>query len=251
MKAMLKKEVREVLRSYRWLLLPCIFIFLGLGQPITNKFMPEIIKNTKLPPGTVMQIPIPPADYVVSSILPQFSQLGVLMIILSVMGTVAQEKTSGVAAGTLVKPVGRGTYLLAKFVVHAILTVIAYTLGLGIGAYYTQVLIGKFAWLNVVQGGLVFLPYLLLTVALTILTSTLFASQLAAGGTALFGMLAVTLLPNLAQWSRELFPGALSNAAQHLVQGNRLETWNPVLFTCGLITACLVGAWLSLRRQEL
>jgi len=252
MKAMLKKEFLEILRSYRWLLLPIVFVFLGLGQPISFKLMPQILKNASLPAGTVIQIPPPaPAD-VVSSILGQFNQLGVLMVILVVMGTVAQEKVSGVAEGVLVKPLGKGTFLTAKFIVYSFLTVAACLLGLSGGAYYTDILIGHVDWQQIAIGALVYLPYLVLVVAITILTSTLFSSQVAAGGTALLSVVAISLLPKLGAWSNKLFPGALTTQATSLFHAETLDpVWVPLAFVGFLIFALLAAAWLSLRTQEL
>lgn len=252
MKAMLKKELMEVIRNYRWLLLPVVFVFLGLGQPISYKLMPEILKTATLPPGAVIKIPPPAPMDVVFSVLGQFNQLGILMIILTAMGTVAQEKSTGVAEGVLVKPLGRGTYLIAKFIVYSVLAVLACLFGLGIGAYYTDILIGPVNWSYVVTGGLVYLPYLVLVVAITILTSTLFFSQVAAGGTALLVIVALSLVPKLNTWSAKIFPGALITQANYLFHGQTQETvWQPLMFV-GLLIACLLFlAWLSLKSQEL
>lgn len=252
MTAMLKKELLEILRSYRWLLLPVVFLFLGLGQPISFKLMPEILKNANLPPGAVIEIPPPAPMDVVTSVLGQFNQLGVLIIILSVMGTVAQEKSSGAAEGVLVKPVGKGTYLLAKFIAYSILTSLSYLLGLGIGAYYTESLIGPVDWQYIAAGGIVYLPYLVLVVAMTILTSTLFSSQVAAGGTALIAVVAQSILQKLGSWSAKWFPGALTTQADKLFHGQTADfVWQPLVFVTLLIVALLIGAWRSLKAQEL
>ncbi|HWJ03476.1 MAG TPA: ABC transporter permease [Verrucomicrobiae bacterium] len=252
MMAMLKKECKEILATYRWLLLPCIFLLLGLGQPVSFKFMPEILKSAKLPEGTVLQIPMPSPAEVVSSILGQFNQIGVLMIILVVMGTVAQEKASGISAGVLVKPLGKGSYLFAKFIAYLGLTAAAFALGMAAGAFYTQLLIGDVNWYAVMLGSLAYLPYLILAVALTIFTSTLFSTQVAAGGTALLGMLAFSLLPKLAEWSAKLFPSALTEQAGKVIAGKTPpQIWHPISFSIGLIALFMVLAWLSLKRQEL
>ncbi len=251
MKAMLQKELKEILRTYRWLLLPCVFLVLGLGQPIAFKLMPEILKNS-LPPGTTLVMPPTAPMDVLKATLGQFNQMGVLMVILVVMGTVAQEKASGVAAAVLVKPVARGAYLAAKFFACSLLAAVAFWLGLGASAYYTQALIGPVDWQAAWSGGLVYLLYLLITVALAILASTLFSGQASAGGAALLGILALTLLPKLASWSERLFPGALIGQAEKIFAGKEPELlWQPLAFNAGLIVVLLTAAVLILKRQEL
>ncbi len=251
MKAMLQKELREILRTYRWLLLPYVFLVLGLGQPIAFKLMPEILKNS-LPPGTTLVLPPAAPMDILKSTLGQFNQMGVIMVILAAMGSVAQEKASGVAAAVLVKPVGRGVYLLVKFFAYSLLTALAFWLGLGASAYYTQILIGPIDWQAALSGGLVYLVYLIVAVSLTILASTLFSGQGAAGGAAFLGILALSLLPKLASWSDRLFPAALIGQAEKIFAGKAPELlWQPLTFNVGLIIVLLAAAIYVLKRQEL
>ncbi len=185
MLAMLKKETKEILRTYRWLLLPLVLVFLGLAQPLGYKLMPTLLKNASTPGISISITALPSPEQVLASVFGQYNQMGILMIILMVMGTVAGEKASGAAAAVLVKPISRGSYLGAKFIVYTLLTAISLAVGMLAAGFYTKVLIGGFSLKNVALGSLVYLVYLLVAIALTILTSTLFSSQLAAGGTAL------------------------------------------------------------------
>jgi ABC-2 type transport system permease protein len=251
MLAMLKKEIKEIFRTYRWLLLPCVFIFLGLAQPLSYKLMPALLQNANTPGITISITALPSPEQVLASVFGQYSQMGILMIILLVMGTVAQEKNTGAAVAVLVKPISRASYLGAKTVAYTLLTTVSFTLGMVATGYYTNILIGGFSVGSVALGGLVYLVYLLVAVALTVLTSTIFNSQVAAGGSALLGLMALTLLPKLGVYSKEIFPGALVDQAIKIITLHSGEPLKALLFNLILILIMLCAAWYSLNNQEL
>lgn len=248
---MLKKEIKEIFRTYRWLLLPCVFLFLGIAQPVTFHLMPSILELSNLPPGTVLEIPKPAPGDVISSIIAQYNQLGMLMIILMTMGTVAGERKSGVAAAVLVKPVSIPAYLLAKFTAYSLLTVGSFAIGMTAGAYYTQILVGPLAWEKVMAGSIVYLPYLLIIVAITVSASSFFSSQGAAGGIAFIIVLALIILPKLNGWTNKTFPGALAEMAHKLFASSAPISVAPFISSAAIIILALLAGWLSLRYQEL
>jgi hypothetical protein len=91
----------------------------------------------------------------------------------------------------------------------------------------------------------------LVAVALTVLTSTIFNSQVAAGGSALLGLMALTLLPKLGVYSKEIFPGALVDQAIKIITLHSGEPLKALLFNLILILIMLCAAWYSLNNQEL
>lgn len=251
MKAMLKKEFKEIFRTYRWLLLPCVFLFLSIAQPISFHLMPNILEHSNLPPGTVLEIPKPAPGDVVTSIIAQFNQMGILMIILMAMGTVAGERKSGVATAVLVKPVSILAYLLSKFIAYTVLTFASFAVGLGAGVYYTQLLIGPISFEKVFWGSLVYFPYLMVIVAITIFASALFSSQGAAGGIAFIISLALLLLPKLHEWTNKTFPGALTETAQKIMAGATEISVAPLISSTVIMILALGAGWYSLKHQEL
>src|SRR5690606_14270934 len=92
-------------------------------QPITSYYLPEIIKAAgELPEGAVFDIPVPTPQEVIVQTLGQYSQIGILILVLAFMGIVAAEKNSGVSDIILVKPVSFAIYITAKWVSSAIMT---------------------------------------------------------------------------------------------------------------------------------
>ena len=59
-------------------------------------------------------LPQPTAELAVSELVDNLAQFGLVLALLVPMAAVVGEKTSGTAALTLSKPVGRGAFLAAK-----------------------------------------------------------------------------------------------------------------------------------------
>jgi ABC-2 type transport system permease protein len=245
--ALFKKELKEQLKTYRFLIIAIVFLFFGLATPLMLKYMPELLKLT----GEEIVIEIPPPTPVQS--LTEYAdtavQLGVFMAVLLAMGAIAKERESGTAAMTLSKPVGRGAFLLAKLM--AISTGFLVALGLGsIACFgYTVFLIGKadvlaFLVLNLLLG-----LFLIFCLSVTLLFSSLFRSQLAAGGLALAVLIGQALVGGVPLIG-DFMPAGLIGWGEGLLSGTGTSAWTALGATLSLAIICLYLAWLSLRHGE-
>src|SRR5699024_9883536 len=100
----------------KWIWVPLVFILLAIIDPISNYYMPQIIDSIGgMPEGAVFEIPELSSAEVILMTLGQLSSLGVLVIILMSMGTIAGERKSGVIELILVKPVSYQHYITAKW----------------------------------------------------------------------------------------------------------------------------------------
>lgn len=250
---MLAKEVKELWRSYKLLFVPVAFGILGLGQPLAIKLMPQILKNaSNLPEGTIIQIPVPPPGMVVAGAIDQLNQMGILLLVLVAMGTVAGERLSGVAATVLTKPVGRGPYLLAKMAAFSLLAVVSLAVGVGLAAYYTEVLLSPVDWPGVLNAALLYLPNLMLAVAVTVSFSAFMPSPLAAGGAALTVIVLLNVVPQyLGSFITRSAPGALKAAAVATLAGQASAPVQPLTGVVVLMAAFLLAGWQALERQEI
>ena len=249
----LTKELKELARSYKLLFVPLAFLLLGLGQPIMYKMLPLIMQSaSNLPEGSVLQIPIPPPAQIVAGTFGQLNQLGILILVLVAMGSIAGERNSGVAATVLTKPVGRGEYLTAKAVSFSLLAVASLMLGLGLTAYYTQVLFGPVDWGATAAATLLYLPNLLVVVAVTLFCSTLMASPLAAGGTALTVVIFLNVVPKyLGKFIASIYPGALMESAVAAALGKSYAVAGPVAGVLAISLLFLTAGWIVLKRREI
>jgi ABC-2 type transport system permease protein len=249
-----QKEILEMWRNFKWIWFPITFILLGVSEPLTSYYLPQILDSLgNLPEGAVIEIPPPSAGVVLATGLSQYSTLGVLIIVLGTMGVIAGERKSGVAAMILVKPVSYLSYVTSKWAGSLLLVWLSLFIGYLSTWYYTGQL---FDWIPFGEFLQSFVLYgLWLTVVLTI--TVFFSSALLAPGMAGFISLALTLvvsivsgaLSHLLEWS----PTQLTNYASALLTvGELSESTLPASLLSILVIVILL--WLSVflfKKKEL
>ncbi|MCM1989933.1 ABC transporter permease [Oceanirhabdus seepicola] len=251
---MLVKETKELCKNYKILIMPLIFTLLALMQPITIKMLPNLLKNSgDLPKGTVIQIADPLVSDVLSGLLGQFAQLGIIVIILMVMGTIAGERSLDITAMVLVKPIGRAKYYFAKIFTYSVLVIFSTYIALVVSAYYTEIIFGEISWAHILLGTTVYLPNLLLVIAVVIFFSSFFKSQMAVAGAAFISYILFSTIPQyLGEFINSISPNKLSVCASNiLVGGNNVEFLKPVLGVMGLSIILVLCGWFIFRKQEI
>ncbi len=246
----LRKELLEQWRSYRMLVTLVLFIVMGLLSPLFAKLTPEILRL--LPQGEEIAKIVPPPSIAdaVAQYIKNISQFGVILALVTAMGTVAQEKDKGTAALMLVKPLPRGAFLGAKFAAFATTFLISTALA-GLACYYYTLLLFEpldlAEWLAL--NGLMWL-FLFVYVALTIFCSTLTRSQALAGGLAFGTLILLSLLGSLPKVG-EYLPGQLLAWGTGLAIASANPSWPAVWISMGIIFVAFFGAWVIFEKQEL
>nr|WP_309098303.1 ABC transporter permease subunit [Fredinandcohnia onubensis] len=213
-----KKEWIEMTRNFKILWIPLVFILLGIMQPVTSYYLPEIIKAAgELPEGAVFDIPVPTPQEVLVQTFGQYSQIGILVLVLAFMGIVAAEKNSGVSDIILVKPVSFANYITAKWVSIAIMTLGSFLLGILASWYYTGVLIGNVEFGELMKGSLVYGTWLLFLVTVTLLLSSLFKSNIFVAFMSLLVAIGLSALTSLLSKWMTWSPARLSTHASSLL----------------------------------
>ncbi|MFT4416375.1 ABC transporter permease [Fredinandcohnia humi] len=239
-----KKEWLEMTRNYKILWIPLVFILLGIMQPVTSYYLPEIIEAAgNLPEGAVFEVPQPTPEEVLIQTLGQYSQIGVLILVLAFMGIVASEKNSGVSDIILVKPVSFVNYITAKWVSITVMTVGSFLIGILASWYYTGILIGDVAFGDFIQGALVYGTWLVFLITVTLLVSTILSSNGFVAFISLLvaiGLSAITsLLSKWMMWS----PARLStHAGQLLVTGSPDEHFALSMSITAVLIIALIGS---------
>jgi ABC-2 type transport system permease protein len=246
----LRKELLEQWRTYRLFLVAIVLVAFGMLSPLLAKITPELLK---LVPGAEQYaalVPPPTLFDAIAQYIKNINQFAFLLALLTTMGAVAQEKEKGSAVLMLVKPLGRGTFLFAKFAALA-LTYLAGILLAGLAAYYyTMILFSApdlSAWLAM---NMLLWLHTMVYVAITLCGSTLFKSQAVA---AALGFGAMAVLSMLGAWPTlgQYLPGQLIAWASNLFTNPSATSWAAVGVSVALIGACLLGAWAIFERQEL
>jgi ABC-2 type transport system permease protein len=248
--ASLQKEIMEQWRTSRLLVLLVVLGFFGMSSPLMAKFMPQLIGLIPGGEQFTSLIPQPEIQDAISQYIKNIGQFAVLLAIFLSMGTMVQEKERGTAVMMLSKPLGRGPFLLAKFLALAFSFFVSLAVAGVLGYWYTVFLFhapqaGAWVGLN-----LLVWFYCLVYVAITLLASTIVRSQAAAAGIS-FGVLLVlaifSSLPGLGQY----LPGQLVNWGADLFTNPANQSWVALGVSGGVIVACLLAAWLVFRQQEL
>jgi ABC-2 type transport system permease protein len=249
-----QKEILEMWRNFKWIWVPITFILLGVSEPLTSYYMPQIIDSLGgLPEGTVIEIPNPTAAEVLAAGLSQYATLGVLVIILTTMGIIAGERKSGVAAMILVKPVSFQSFVTSKWAGSLLLVWLSLFIGYISTWYYTGIL---FDWIPIVE---FFQSFFLFGIWLTVIvTITVFLSaSLLAPGMAGFISLSLVLVSSmvsasLSQWL-EWSPGQLTNYANiTLITGEIPDhTWGAGIIAFAIVITLLSFSIFILKKKEL
>ena len=246
--ALTKKELKEQVRTYKLLIVAGVFLLFGIATPLMFNYLPELLALS----GEAIDFELPTftAVQVLGEYVGTLSQLGILVVILIGMGAIARERERGTAAMVLCKPVGRGSFIIAKLLGLSATSLVSLALAGSACYVYTSFLFGE------VNGSAFLVLHLLLglffvtCLSVILLSSSIFKSQLAAGGMALgvlIGQGLISGIPGIGAYT----PNKLVIWGTDLLSGPASSSWPAVAVSLGIIVACLLSSWLILRRKEL
>lgn len=136
-----QKEMVQAWRNKQLIWVPLVMMMVGVIDLLTYYYLPEVIElSGGLPEGAVFEAPtILPNEAIVMG-LEQLSFIGSLIIIAISMGTIANERNSGLAEIILTKPIHHVSYVTAKWFAFVTITFIAIFLAILLNWYYTNAL---------------------------------------------------------------------------------------------------------------
>jgi len=119
----LRKELKELLKNFRGIVLLAVFLFTAVSAPIMARFTPDILMwaFNAMDEPTDMSAFIglfgePSSVSGFTQFFSDFTTLGLFAFIIIFGGIVAKEKSKGTAAYILTKSVSRTEFILSKFV---------------------------------------------------------------------------------------------------------------------------------------
>lgn len=217
---MYRKEMLEMLRSYKLLWIPVVFVLLGVMQPLTSYYLPDLLKASgEFPAELLDSFPIPGPVEVMTKVLSQYSMIGVLLLVIAGMNTVSGELSGRTAALVLVRPVASIQFIAAKWAGQISLVFISFILSYASSWYYTALLLGQVPLAEALAAGGLHLVWLSFAVSLTLFCSTLLRGGAAAVVSLLvMGVLylAYSLVPSWMAWN----PARLLAEASAILSGN-------------------------------
>ncbi|GKV63904.1 MULTISPECIES: ABC transporter permease [unclassified Sporosarcina] len=229
-----KKEWTESVKTYKLLLVLCIFGFLGVLNPFTAKIMPVVMENF-LPEGTVLNLPEPVALDSWLQFFKNVPQLGLTVFILLFSTMMSKELEKGTLIILLTKGLRRSTVITSKFSLALGYWTMALTLSFFITYAYTA-----FYW---DQSGLPHLFFAvcclylfgILLLAVTLWGNTYFASSYGGILVTFIGLIVlftVSIFPTDTLWN----PLTLATAGPALLTGEMApaDVWLPFILSFGL-----------------
>ena len=178
---LLKKELRESWRSFKFIWIPILFILLGVSDPLMNYYIEDIMSAVgNMPDGYSMTLPeFQPADLLAAS-TGQFQSIGVIVLIAMFIGTFSRERQSGTATLLYVRPISFSALFLSKWVVASLVAIVSAIAGYSGSMYYTAILYGTVEWSRFASMLGTYCVWLLLVMAVTVAMSAIFKTNIAA-----------------------------------------------------------------------
>lgn len=197
-----KKEFIEYLRTYKLFICIMIFLILGFLNPISAKYLPEIV-SLVMPEG-VMNIPTPTVLDSWTQFFKNVPQMGLIIFLIVFGGIVANELHKGTLINMLSKGLPRHTVVLSKFITISLVWTFCYYLSFAITFLYNLLFWTdtsvyclfasvSFVWLF----GLLMISFIILG---SILTKNMAGGLLLAGLAYVISMI-ISIFETLAQYS--------------------------------------------------
>lgn len=253
-KILFKKEMIENWRNYKWIWVPLVIILLAIMDPISSYYLPQIIESVGgLPDGTVIEMPTPLSSEVVMMSLGQFSSLGVLIIVLMSMGTIAGERSSGVSELILVKPISYFNYITSKWASLLLLVWVSFSVGMITSWYYINILFGELLFTSLLLIILFYGLWLTLVITLSIFYNTLFKTPGLVGAFTIVTIMAMSVLTSIFGNHLTWSPNNLSGHIHETLLSNEVSTdlIATSMIALALTAALLIGAIVIFRKKEL
>jgi ABC-2 type transport system permease protein len=251
---LINKEFLEMGRNYKWIWVPIAFVLLGVMDPLTTYYLPDILKASGgLPEGAIIDIPTPSAGEIFITSIGEFETIGILVIVLTTMGTIAGERKSGVAQLVLVKPVSYFLYILAKWISGIILLLLSLFIGLLASWYYTGVLFDFIPFKQFIGAFGLYSLWIGLVITIAVFFSAVFKHPGAAGAVSLGVIILLNLVGNTLSHVMEWSPTQLLPYAAEIINVNSVsgEAWTSAGVTLVIMILLLGSSVLIFKRKEL
>jgi ABC-2 type transport system permease protein len=248
--AFTKKEIIEQLRTYKLLIILSVFFLFGMMSPLTAKLMPEIFSGMDME-GIQITITEPTVFDAYGQFFKNFTQMGILVVLLVFGGILAGELVRGTLVNILAKGLPRHTVILSKYTASVLLWTVGYAVA-GLTNYgYTVYLFGDVSVKNLMFSMFCLWLFGCFILALIMLSSTVASGSfggliLSAVGLVIMLMVA-GIFPNTAKYN----PITLASKNVALLTGAQeaSELVITVVITC-LLTAICIGLSITFFRRK-
>lgn len=246
-----KKEILEIYRSKKFLILLAIFAFIAIGSPIIAKLIPTLLKSVPATPGITFNIPEPTWKDSIDQLVKNLAQFGFIVIIFMFAGAIAEEKSKKTLELVLTKPISRTNLVLSKFFAAGLYLKVIFIASMVVFYSYTASLFGTFSLTNLVWLTIFLLIFLILILALTVFSSVVSGSQVGAAGLAFVISIIFTTVVGYIKKLSDYSPSyVLSNYKDLMIDGKIRDFLPSVSVSITLIILLMMAAVVLFKKQE-
>lgn len=249
--AFLRKEVREILRTWRIWVLPGIVLFFALSGPPLAKVTPELVGSlmSEQQPGVIIQLPDPTYVDAYLQWTKNLSQLVLFAVIIMFGGVISSEKRVGTAVLVLTKPLSRTAFVVAKAVSQMVLLAVTVVAGAVVTWGTTLAIFGEAPVGPLAEATGAWLALGVMFVALMLALSAALDSQAGAAGIGFLGFIVVSIA-GLWEFPLKYTPAGLAGAPTNIVLGDAGPLGWPIAAALGLTLVFVAAAvWVFGRRE--
>ena len=248
--AFTRKELREIVKTWRLWVLPGVLLFIGLTNPVITAATPYLLKSAARQPGVIIKLPPPTAVDSYAHFTGDLSQLALLALIITGAAVVAGERRSGTAALMLTKPLTRAGFIAAKAVSGVVTLLVATALGAALCIALTVVLFDASRIGAFLTAVVVWLALAAMFTMLMLLLSAVLGRQASAAGVGIVLYVVLLILSGFPAVS-DRTPAGLLSAGGDLLGGRPVTLAVPLAATLLLAGVFLGAAVAVFRRQEI
>jgi ABC-2 type transport system permease protein len=249
-----RKEMFEIVRTWRIWVLPGMLLFFALSGPLMAKYTPEILKAVGGSDMAALVKAMPKPSYVdaYGQWIKNLTQIGLFAIIIIYGGLISAERKNGTAILVLTKPLSRTAYVVAKAAVHCVFLVLAVGISTVATWSVTRLVFGKAPGAHLWLAVAAWLALAIFFLGVMTLLSSLLGSQAGAAGIGL-GVFAALSAAGMWEPLQRFSPAGLIQAPALLAagKGSGALTVSPIITSVGLAVLLVMAAAEIFRTKEL
>jgi ABC-2 type transport system permease protein len=253
-----KKEFVQMVRDFKVIWLPIVFLFLGITQPIVTYYLPSILESLGGGTGITIDSSVTAQEggkVLATTLGSQFDQLGIMIIVISMMGIIQTDKSNGMLAFILTRPVTVISYIGGKIVSNYLIVAFSVTIGYLSSFLYVNYLFEDVPFLDMIAALMFYLVWVLYIVSFTTMISTIFHSQGIIALISIVYLLGCRIIVGLNPAIDYVNPASMSkHAMESLITGsvNLNEIVNVLLtIACILLTLWVTNYWIANKKFNL
>src|SRR5699024_2819881 len=147
----------------------------------------------------------------------QFEQLGVIILVVTMMGVVQSDKANGMLAFILTRPVTVTSYIWSKIFSNYLFIAGSVATGYVLSYFYTSYLFTSIPFTNLIVALLFYLLWVLFIISLTTMISTIFKSQAVIACFSVVVLLGIRLIAGISLNLDHLNPASMSEYAMEIL----------------------------------